>query len=288
MIEFSFEGIGTKWQIEIYQELTKESEEKLFSSIKNRIDIFDKDYSRFRDDSLVTKMSKEIGIYNLPSDADPMMSLYYDLYKRTDGLFTPLVGNLLSDAGYDAKYSLSQKKDLEIPPKWEEVMDYKFPKLNIKKPVILDFGAGGKGYLIDLVSKVIEENNILKYCIDAGGDILYKNDTPIRVGLENPKNFEEVIGLYPLTGGSICGSAGSRRKWGEFNHIMNPKTLTPATEIIAVWVVADIALLADSIATCLFFVPAEILNSFYKFEYILVKADFSTEKSADFKGELFS
>jgi thiamine biosynthesis lipoprotein len=151
----------------------------------------------------------------------------------------------------------------------------------------LDFGAAGKGYLIDLVAKVLKENGVVKYCINAGGDILYQNDMPIRVGLENPANTEQVIGVCTLAHGSICGSAGNRRAWGDFTHIINPKTLSSPRNILAVWVCAKTAIVADALATCLFFVPAETLTDTYQFEYVIVRDDFSLEKSAHFPGELF-
>jgi thiamine biosynthesis lipoprotein len=287
MTQFNFEGIGTKWQVDIYQKLSKEKENFILLLIKNRIDVFDKAYSRFRDDSLIMKISKESGNFTLPEDARPMMALYYDLYKKTNGFFTPLVGDLLSDAGYDANYSLQPKKEFEKVPEWEEIIEYKHPNIHIKKPAILDFGAGGKGYLVDLVGEVLEENEILEYCINAGGDILHKGKTPIRVGLENPDNINQVVGIYPLKNGSICGSAGNRRAWENFTHIMNPKTLTSQKGILAVWVVAKTALLADALATCLFFVPAYTLADTYEFEYILIKNDHSIEKSDNFQGEIF-
>jgi thiamine biosynthesis lipoprotein len=58
---FNFEAIGTKWHIDIYEKLDKTEKSKLFSKIKDRIDLFDKAYSRFRADSLVTKMSLPAG-----------------------------------------------------------------------------------------------------------------------------------------------------------------------------------------------------------------------------------
>jgi len=110
---------------------------------------------------------------------------------------------------------------------------------------------------------------------------------PIRVGLENPENTEQVVGVYTLQNGSICGSAGNRRAWGDFTHIMNPKTLDSQREILAVWVIAKTALLADSLATCLFFTKANLLLKNYDFEYVLVRNDYSIEKSENFSGELF-
>ena len=288
MPQFNFEAIGTAWQIDIYEGISDAEEASVLSKIKNRIELFDQAYSRFRSDSLVAKMSKETGTFTLPADADKMFSLYRDLYVRTGGLFTPLVGDLLSDAGYDAQYSLRQKKELQIPPAWDDVMEYGDSRIRIKKPVMLDFGAGGKGYLIDLVGQVLEENTIHEYCIDAGGDILQKSKTPIRVGLENPENVNQVVGVCTLANASICGSAGNRRAWGDFTHIINPKTLSSYGDIIAVWVVADTALVADALATCLFFVPASTLASAYEFEYVLIRKDHSIEKSANFKGQLFA
>ena len=288
MAQFNFKAIGTTWQIDIYQELSKAAGAEILSNVMARIELFDKAYSRFRDDSLVTKISKEIGSYVLPDDAEAMMSLYQDLYKRTDGLVTPLIGNLISDTGYDAEYSLITKEKLESPPDWEDALDYKHPVLVVKKPVLLDFGAAGKGYLIDLVAKVLEENGVHEYCIDAGGDIIHRGRTPIRAGLEDPIDTTKVVGVYSLQNNSICGSAGNRRKWGKFTHIINPKTLSSPTDIIAVWVVAKSTLLADALTTCLFFVPASTLTSTHDFEYILIRKDRSVETSANFKGELFT
>ena len=287
MVSFNFPAIGTDWQIDIFQEISKENESALLSTILKRIDIFDKTYSRFRADSLITQISLSEGEFVFPEDSREIFSLYYDLYLLTDGLFTPFVGQVLVDAGYDAKYSLVQNKKLEIPPLWDQVIRYNNLVLDVKKPIILDFGAGGKGYLVDIVAGVIEKFGIEKYCIDAGGDILHKGPNPIKVGLEHPLNFDEAVGIYELSNGSLCGSAHNRRSWGEFSHIINPATLTSPREILSVWVFAKTAIIADSVATCLFFCsPRKILKK-YSFEYLILKEDLSIEKSSGFNAEMF-
>ncbi|MBP6884726.1 MAG: FAD:protein FMN transferase [Candidatus Pacebacteria bacterium] len=287
MVQFNFEAIGTHWQIDIYQDISSFKEEEILVSVKNRIEIFDKTYSRFRTDSLVTEMSKKVGIYILPDDAKEMLAVYRDLYIRTNGHVTPLIGNIISDAGYDAEYSLKQKKDLFEAPKWENVIEYVYPALTVKQPVLLDFGACGKGYLVDIVGGVIEACGIFQYCIDAGGDILHKGPNSIRVGLENPENNTQALGIYTLQNGSICGSALNRRKWENFTHVINPKTLTSPKEILAVWVATQTALVADALATGLFFESAKAFRDRYDFEYLIVRSDFSIEKSPNFSNELF-
>jgi len=57
------------------------------------------------------------------------------------------------------------------------------------------------------------------YIVDAGGDIACRNgenskEEAIKIGLENPENFSEIIGIAELRNQSICGSSGNRRAWG--------------------------------------------------------------------------
>lgn len=286
MTTFQFPAIGTHWQVDIDTPINLTKKSELLNVIKERIELFDKTYSRFRTDSLVYRASQKAGTYIFPSDFIPLISLYDNLYKITDGEVTPLIGNVLSDAGYDAEYSLKTKK-LHKPKNWKDVLEVRGQSLTVKSPVILDFGAAGKGYLIGIIGKLLEENNINSFCIDAGGDILTKQDKPLRVGLENPIDTKQVIGVIPIHNQSICASAGNRRKWGNFHHIINPKTLKPIEHILSTWIVADTALLADGLATAIFFTPPKILQMYYNFEYLLLFPDFTIEKSAGFAAEFF-
>ncbi len=296
---FKFSAIGTDWQIDINQEIPDSALDSIQKKIKERIDIFDKNYSRFRDDSLVTKMSQSAGEYVLPSDADEIISAYKKMYDITCGLVTPLIGQTISDAGYDVTYSL-EPKALSRPPAWERVLEWHSESLNLslKQPALLDFGACGKGYLVDIVSEILEESGIKSYCVDAGGDMRYRfSDTPcqnvpdtecLKVGLENPLDTREVIGVINLKNQSLCGSSGNRRAWAGFHHIINPETLTSPRDILAVWAIADKTITADILTTALFFIPPETLLKHFNFEYLILYPDFSIKKSDGFDAEIFT
>lgn len=286
-MQFKFEAIGTSWQIDISHDVSVKTENELYEAILKRIDEFDIAYSRFRKDSLVSKMSESIGEYELPEDAKAMLMLYHALYKRTGGMFTPLVGNILSDAGYDSDYSLTERNEPRPALLWDEVIDYSHPKVNIKQKIILDFGAAGKGYLVDIISELIRSYGFQEFIVDAGGDMCHSGKEKIRVGLENPKNSEEAIGVAVIGNESICGSATNRRVWGRWNHVINPKTAKPADDILAVWTIASSTLLADALSTCLFFVSPDTLTDVYDFEYVIVKNDMSVSYSKGFSGDLF-
>jgi thiamine biosynthesis lipoprotein len=182
-----------------------------------------------------------------------------------------------------------EEKELSPAPLWEDTLLYKFPDLLVRKPVILDLGACGKGYLIDIVGELLEKEGIENYCIDAGGDIRQRSttDTSVRVGLEHPDDMTQAIGVINLQNKSLCGSAGNRRAWGRFHHIMNPKTMTSEENIKAVWVIADTTILADGLSTALFFTDPEKLAEEFTFEYLVVFRDMSIKKSESFPGELF-
>lgn len=283
---FVFDAIGTKWQISL-ESLSPQKNSDIQNVIQKRINEFDITYSRFRKESVVSRMAEKVGDYRLPDDAGELLSLYEVLYKLTDGAFTPLIGKLLSDAGYDASYSLKPKA-LQCVLSWEESIAYEYPYLTIKKPALLDFGAAGKGYLVDIVANILKTQNIHAFCINAGGDIFYQHPKkPLRVGLENPLNFRQVIGIASIQNESICGSAGNRRKWSEYHHIFNPHTKSPVGNILATWVVAQHALIADALATALFFTPAKILAKKFDFSYAFIEYDFRLEKSSDFPAEFF-
>ncbi len=288
IVSHSFEAIGTHWQIDISSK-SADNTVGLFEDIMRRVELFDHTYSRFRSDSLVAQMAAHAGRYVLPTDAKPMMDLYEKLYRVTDGLFTPLIGGVLSDAGYDATYSL-QPKILHQPPVWNDIFAYDFPILTLAQPALLDFGGVGKGYLIDIIGGIIQDKGIPSYTIDAGGDIFHFDSAGklLQVGLEHPINKKQVIGVMPVINQSICCSAGNRRSWAGFHHIINPHTLQSPHDIAAAWVIAPTALIADALATCLFLISPSQLEKEFSFEYLIMYPDQSIKKSSGFTAELFT
>ncbi len=116
----------------------------------------------------------------------------------------------------------------------------------------------------------------------------YRNSKEfLSIGLEHPGNFEQVIGIAKIQNESIAASSGNRRAWDKFHHIINPKTLESPKNILATWVVAKKAIIADGLATCLFFVPKEKLEKYFDFESLVLFPDYTFEKSNNFPAELF-
>lgn len=277
-----FDAIGTAWSIETTEPLST----PLKQSIADHIEQFDKVYSRFRDDSLVSTLAKSPGAYELPHDSAVLSELYRQLYDATNGAMSPLVGASLEAAGYNKHYSL-QGGNASAAPLWDKVMTWNGTLLTTTQPVVLDIGAVGKGLLVDEVSELLDQSHIEQYVVDASGDVRAHGGVE-RIGLENPLDPTMVIGVAELSNASLCASATNRRKWGnDWHHVLDARTGKPVNDVLATWVIAESTMLADGLATALFFVPASALSHAASFDYVRLLASGIVEHSKGFVGELY-
>ena len=145
---FGFDAIGTRWEIETDRPLPSE----LRGRIRDRIDLFDATWSRFRPDSLVARIADAPhgGRFRCPDDATALLDLYDRLHELTDGALDPLVGRDLELLGYDASYSLTpaphavRARGHERRARWHDV-EREGSTITTDRPVLLDVGAAGKG-----------------------------------------------------------------------------------------------------------------------------------------------
>ncbi|WP_378148217.1 FAD:protein FMN transferase [Cnuibacter sp. UC19_7] len=295
-----FDAIGTRWQIEIDSPL----DETTRAAVAERIERFDRTYSRFRPDSLVSRLAREGGRVEFPADAVPLFDVYDRLSALTEGAVDPLVGRELERLGYDADYSFAPHPERPAESRrWTDV-PREGAVVDLPAPALLDVGAAGKGHLVDIVSDLLAEHGYEHSLVDASGDMRHRlgaaasssspdgsggSGAPIRVGLEHPLDAAQAIGVAELGEGALCASAGNRRAWGDgVHHILDARTARPAREVIATWVIASTALQADALATALFFTGAHTLATGFYFSSVRMFADGRAEISRDFPGELFT
>jgi len=277
---YQFEAIGTPWAIETDAPLSA-AERRHIHKI---IDEFDQTYSRFRTDSLVSRARVEApGSFTFPDSIVELYDTYVQLEHITGGAVNPLVGEALEQWGYDAQYSLLPAES--APPKpasFTKTITRSGTTLTYHQPGLLDIGAVGKGYLIDLVAKYVARYHE-QYVVDAGGDMAISTTALYVIGLEHPQDFTQVIGTVSLQGESICGSSPNRRSWGEgLHHIIDATTGRPASgDIIATWAIAKSTMLADALSTALFFAPAATLSHhFGDFQYIIMRTNGHVEHTS--------
>jgi len=257
--------------------------------VNARVEAFDRTYSRFREDSLVARIAGTPGSYEFPDDAPPLFDLYRRLYEATDAAVSPLVGRALESMGYDSAYSLRAAPERAAVPRWEDAVAWNGRALSTVRPVVLDVGAAGKGYLVDIVGEVLAAGGVTAFVIDASGDIVHRGDVPLRVGLEHPLDTSRAIGVVTIANGALCASASNRRSWGDgLHHIIDATTGLPVRSVIATWAVAATGLEADGLATALFLAEPARLAEHFDFDYVRMFADGRVDSSPTLNGDLFA
>lgn len=288
---WSFEAIGTSWTVDV----DRPAGPAVRRAVADRVEAFDRDWSRFRPGSVVDALRAGAGRHRLPDDAAPLIEVYDALHRLTAGAVSPAVGGSLEHLGYDAAYSLRPGPGHVPAPDWGAVR-WEPPYLVTSEPLVLDVGAAGKGYLADLVAAVVREHTDgAGVTVDASGDLVHRpgpGASPLRVALEHPRKPGYAVGVVSLDGSpgarALCASATNRRTWADgVHHVLDARTGAPTGDVLATWVVADDARTADAVATALFLAPPETLRRELDFTWVTYDARGALRASPDLAGELF-
>lgn len=292
MFEFSFEAFGTSLSISVLDTLAPIMQEKIKTEILDFTYWFDETFSRFKQDSLITNMSRIEGIYEVPRMLVEMLKIYKQFEHITHGAMNPLIGNAISDLGYDANYTLRRKPFIRPTPKFNDALKIiSESKIELKEKVLIDIGALGKGFWVDEIGKILDKNKITNFIVNGSGDILYRATTknPLTISLEDPDNSGKFLGQTKIINGAICGSGIGKRNWTmqdneNLHHVINANNGTPTEGIASVWIIAKTATIADALATAAFFVDPEILLENFEFEYYI----YYTNKKALYSRDFFA
>lgn len=280
---WEFDAIGTRWQVETAMPLPDAAR----AAVRERIDAFDREWSRFREDSLVTALARGAGEVAAPADARAMLDVYAALSAATGGAINPLVGETLARRGYDSGYGLRDRGAVPAPADWQERLGCAGGVLRLAGSGVVDVGAIGKGRLVDLVRASLRP--WAPACVvDAGGDLVVSGRT-LTVGLEHPFDSTRVIGMWQVTDAALCASAVNRRAWGDgLHHVLDARTGEPVRTVAATWAVAAEAMTADAVATALFFEGGPALAHGWGTQWVRMFTDGRVEWSPASTAELFS
>lgn len=107
-----------------------------------------------------------------------------------------------------------------------------------------------KGWAIAGAGEIIRRLGYKTYCIGAGGDILAASDSAKvwKIGIQNPTDKSKILNTLNISNGAVCTSGSYERG----DHIINPKTNKPATELLSVTVIGPDIIKADILATAYF------------------------------------
>lgn len=240
--------------------------------IRAFVDEYESVLSRFRADSLVSRMAcaEHGGEFEFPAWAGPLFALYGEFYAATRGAFDACIGADLLALGYNNSVQFVPESAASassnigswanyrraLPVTWGNISrDSSSAALCTNQPVQLDFGAAGKGYFVDLVTQIIKEDlgsdspADFDFLVNAGGDMracFSEENDQIKVALENPFDTTQAVAVASIASGALCASSAARRRWNvkdkngfESNliatHLINALDGIPACDLCASW-----------------------------------------------------
>lgn len=289
---FKINALGTVWWLNIEGE-SKHHTNWLFKSVKKMIIEFESKYSRFDSQSYIgiLNSTKELSI----DDEELYDILRYglELDRITDGIFSPFVGSDLENLGY----GISLKYQERLPPAF--VIEFSNSKIMISEGASFDIGGYGKGWLVDKISNYLEDNNCIRYSINAGGDIRCDGfeDSPQVFYLENPSLDGTYIGEIRIASHSLASSSTNRRRWtdtkgGISSHIIDTRSHSSiCNSVSATYTTANSCLDADVSATLLLINPQLDVWSIVhdtSIEYLIVNKDGSYYATSKYQGVLYT
>jgi len=296
-LDYTFEALATKWWIKVYDNY--EQIDQIFTQIEALANEFEKSYSRFLDDSYVSKLNRDKKLQNFPKELFEILIYSEDIRQKSNGLFNVAVGGILENLGYDKSYSFSLKQGIKSIHVSEnssfEVLNESI--IQIKSGVKVDLGGIGKGWLIDKIAKFLTDSNIKYFSINGGGDIYASTDfdNPISFVLEHPQDFTQKIGSIAIKNQGIACSAPNRRMWKDqqtdqtFHHLIDIKNSNSTLGKLAVFTQGKNATIADVMSTTLFVAKnseVEALAKLFEVEFLIIFPDLSFVRSIGYQGQM--
>ena len=270
--KLSFKAMGTICEVRYAAPLGDAQAHAFERAAVGWVTTFEAKYSRFRPDSLVSRINAAAGQEWVEVDADmeTLLQLCDTLFAMTRGVLDPTALPLLRLWNYKAPQPRIPS-DAEIAAAralvgWRKVQR-STGRIFLPEPgMALDFGGFGKEYAVDMVAQMAVDRGIPAVLVDFGHDLRAIGAPPGRlawhIGLEDPHQPGKTAGSVGVKNRGVassgdylrCFTIGGKR----YGHIVDPRTGWPVSNgCIQATVIAPSCLQAGVLSTTAFVLGAQ-------------------------------
>lgn len=266
-----FFALGTPCAIQFLEENDENAMRYLAASLE-WLSMFEAKYSRFRPDSLVSRINSAAGLQPVSIDTEmhEMLEWADRLYRLTDGILDASMMPLLQVWDWKkTRQALPDASAIEVARSltgWNHVQRDERQVYLPQAGMGLDFGGFGKEYAVDHLADIARTFGIQNVLIDLGRDIYGRGGNGVHpfwhVGLEDAVHPGSCWGGVAVSGFALCSSGDYARRF-EYNgklygHIIDPRTGWPvANGMRSVSVCAPTCLQAGIYSTAIFVMGRE-------------------------------
>lgn len=227
-------------------------------------------YSRYRDDSVTTRINRSAGADAVPVDAETagLIDFGAALHAQSGGCFDLTSGVLRRAWDFKTQRLPSQQQIDAVLPligwstvEWRDGL-VRLPRAGME----IDFGGIGKEYAADRAGALLLEQGAAHGLVNLGGDIRVlgsaPDGTPWRIAVQDPRGRPgATLARLDVSSGAMATSGDYERyivvDGRRYCHVMDPRTGWPVDHWQSVSVVAPLAVAAGACATIAMLHPVD-------------------------------
>jgi thiamine biosynthesis lipoprotein len=270
---FNYSGpiMGTRFSIKATQLPDGVTAEQLQGLIQARLTSINQGMSTYISDSELSLLNaiQSTEAQAVSTELFKVLAAAQEISQLSEGAFDITVGALVNLWGFGPDVMQFQAPDAQAIQQLlassgyqQLVLDGQALVVTKKKASLsMDLSALAKGYAVDEVATVLEEQGISNYLVEIGGELHLKGvnlqGNKWRIAIEKPNSAKrELQRVLPITDIAMATSGDYRNFFEQdgqrFSHTIDPRTGYPITHKLAsVTVLTDTCMYADAWATAL-------------------------------------
>ena len=280
----TFNAMGTVCQIQFQTDSTAASK-ALILKLTNWVSSFEEKFSRFRPQSLISRINAAAGIdaVEIDDEAESLFALCDWFHWSTRGVFDPATLPLINLWDYHIPHTNlpeeSAVKSALALCGWQKIQRQKGRFFLPEKGMGIDVGGIGKEYAVDRVFEMANQAGIQNVLVNFGHDLRVQGEPPEkglwRIGLEDPNDPGRCWGGVLVHNRAVTTSGNYARNikinGQQFGHILDPRTGYPVNNgCLSVSVIAPTCTEAGILSTTAFILGGEegqnFLDGYYQVE----------------------
>lgn len=259
--------MGTTYQVTLKTDSAHG--EQLKQKIDQRLEKINQLMSTYIDDSELSifNASQETNCQKLSQDTLYVIKSALDISRQTRGKFDVTLAPLIEIWGFDKKQTNNQVPEQQLIN--QLLAQIGFAKITLKNDCVakhsanlsINLSAIAKGYAVDEIAKLIEQQNIAHYLVEIGGEIANKGSNskgkPWRIAIESASTEKRSIQRTLTPKGLGVATSGDYRNYFEkagkrFSHTIDPTNGYPIDhQLASVTVLHPQTMYADALATAM-------------------------------------
>ena len=270
-LHLSGQTMGTTWSVIMLPNAAGADAAALQQRLQKRLDQINRLMSTYDPASEISRFNDQTSTdwFSLSIETAQVIELSLAISRLTGGAFDISVGPLVELWGF----GVTERGD-KIPSEAQvskslALVGYENLRLRREPAAIskqvpqlrIDLSAVAKGYAVDALAGILEQQGISNYLLEIGGELQisgHRGDgTPWQIAIEKPsENVREVATIFPLTNTALATSGNYRNFYMEngqrYSHTIDPVSGKPIRHKLAsVTVLDQTCARADALATAL-------------------------------------